>query len=110
MVVVALFPADTLNHVMNVVFIFTCSRGNVGDHAWKIVAVGVAVTNEEDVLVAPAQPVSAGVREGEASSSHRARIRSTISRTLSRTVLPVRSNVLVELVHLGGTPGLVVHD
>lgn len=43
----------------------TCSRGQVLHHAGQVIAVGVAVAQEQDVLVAPGQPVSALVREGQ---------------------------------------------
>ena len=50
MVVAALLPAT---HKCNVVFPLagTCSRGEAGHHAGEVVVVGVAVADEEDVLV-----------------------------------------------------------
>ena len=50
MVVAALLPAT---HKCNVVFPLacTCSRGEAGHHAGQVVVVGVAVADEEDVLV-----------------------------------------------------------
>ena len=69
MVVVADFPVVTLvNMVPGLVpgNLHTRSRGQVLHHPGQVVAVGVTVAEEEDVLVVPAQSLLALGREGQA--------------------------------------------
>ena len=66
MVVLADFPAPVGQSHAQPHLNFTCSSRQVAHHPREVVAVGVAVAQEEDVLVVPGQPLSALVREGEA--------------------------------------------
>ena len=45
--------------------LLTCSRGQVLHHSREVVTIGVAVAEEEDVLVSPGQSVLAFWREGQ---------------------------------------------
>ena len=66
MVVVADFPGGNiaLSHLPPFL-LPTCSRRQVLHHPRQVVTVGVAVAQEEDVLVSPGQPLLALVREGQ---------------------------------------------
>ena len=68
MVVVADFPVVTLVNMVDGVVpgnLHTRSRGQVLHHPGQVVAVGVTVAEEEDVLVVPAQSLLALGREGQ---------------------------------------------
>ena len=64
MVVLADFPEG---HIIALppVILPTCSRGQVLHHSRQVVTVGVAVAQEEDVLVVPSQPLRTLLREGQ---------------------------------------------
>ena len=66
MVVLADFPAPVGQCQDKPHLNFTCSSCQVCHHPREVVADGVAVAQEQDVLVVPGQPLSALVREGEA--------------------------------------------
>ena len=59
MVVVALLPGVTLLWIWRPETIITCSSSEALDHAGEVIAVGVAVPDEEDVLVALVDLVAA---------------------------------------------------
>ena len=69
MVVVALLPA-TLLWIWRPQTFITCSSSEALDHAGEVIAVGVAVSDEEDVLVALVELVAALGRVAIACGPH----------------------------------------
>ena len=67
MVVLADFPGDCGTRLCwdSWVILPTCSRGQVLHHARQVVTVGVAVAEEQDVLVISGQPLLTLLREGQ---------------------------------------------